>query len=219
MVVKHNSGCQILSLSAFVKFIGIFLMVLGVGVTLIPMKMQNYFVAIMIQVVSFVVLVIFFTQSGYFDAFDLSVPDEVKHVTTSNYLKALLALLLSVCFAIVAGFLFKMYLRLGPTFMGLVCGFILGAFFITVVNDLADLLSGQQNSDIFSFFWIMIIVVLFTLIGTLLGFRYSYVVIIVTKSLLSAYMFVRGLSLWVGGYPSEVELFSKVFNEDDMDLG
>lgn len=50
------------------------------------------------------------------------------------------------------------------------------------------------------------------LLGAYLGYRLAFVILIASQSFLSAYLFVRGISLVVGGFPDEIAILKDMFD-------
>lgn len=82
--------------------------------------------------------------------------------------------------------------------LGLVGGFFLGSMIYTIV--LAAFGYGAL--------WAMITVSLaFAVGGGFLSFKYSKSVVLAMTSIIGSYAFMRGLSYFFGGFPSEAEIF------------
>ena len=55
------------------------------------------------------------------------------------------------------------------------------------------------------------------LLGAYLGYRLAFVILIASQAFLSAYLFVRGISLVVGGFPDEIAILKDMFDLQEPD--
>lgn len=87
--------------------------------------------------------------------------------------------------------------------LGLVGGFFLGTMIYTIF------LAAFHHGAL----WVMVCFsILCAIIGGLLSFKYSQMVVLICTSLIGSYSFMRGLSYFFGGYPPEAELYESLKN-------
>ena len=55
-----------------------------------------------------------------------------------------------------------------------------------------------------------------SLIGACLSWCFYYYTVIISTSFVGAYLFVRGISLYTGGYPNEIDYIKQLSDEDPV---
>jgi len=105
----------------------------------------------------------------------------------------------SILLGLVGGFFLYKCQRLGATIVGGAGGFFLGMLFCTTV-----LWAAQSVAA----FWI--ICVSFTLVAAALSFVFYYHAVIISTSFLGSFLFIRGISLYAGGFPQMSLLIQQI---------
>lgn len=105
----------------------------------------------------------------------------------------------SIVLGLFGGYLLYKCQRLGAAVVGGFGGFMCGVLFDTTV-----LWSIESNSA----FWICSVVG--AIIGALGAFIFYYHAVILSTSFVGGYMFIRGISLYAGGYPNEWALIEQI---------
>ena len=105
----------------------------------------------------------------------------------------------SILIGLAGGFLLYKCQRLGASIVGGWGGFLLGVVFNTTVLWAA-------TSEVA--FWI--ISISFALIAAGLAFVFYYHAVILSTAFVGSYAFVRGISLYAGGYPNEMALIEMI---------
>jgi len=105
----------------------------------------------------------------------------------------------SVLIGLAGGFLLYKCQRLGATVVGAAGGFFLGMLFCTTVLWAAKSVVA---------YWI--INVSFCLIAAALSFVFYYHAVIISTSFLGSFLFIRGISLYAGGFPSMPLLIQEI---------
>lgn len=108
-------------------------------------------------------------------------------------------LVCSILLGLVGGYVLYKCQRLGATIIGAWGGFLLGIVFNTTVLWAA-------SSEVA--FWI--ISISFALIAAALAFVFYYHAVILSTSFVGSYFFVRGISLYAGGFPNEWALIEQI---------
>lgn len=125
-------------------------------------------------------------------------------------------LLLCIGASFIAGHIFRIYLKMGPILLGGICGFFIGALLINMIENIV--FSWNHTEDLFGYNGSIIFLVIMTLIGTILAYKYTLLIMRVTQALISAYVFMRGLTFWYGGYPTEITIVKSSLNSEPLDL-
>jgi hypothetical protein len=120
--------------------------------------------------------------------------------SSGNLGYTILAFAMSIVIAGVAGHVAYTFKPVGKTYLGALAGYFLGnfvynLFFIYWNKALATLIVCQA---------------VFTLIGGYLGYKLRDGFTIISTSILGAYLIVRGISFFAGGYPDELDLYQDI---------
>mmetsp|Transcript_8962 Transcript_8962/g.6727 ORF Transcript_8962/g.6727 Transcript_8962/m.6727 type:complete len:140 (-) Transcript_8962:45-464(-) len=92
------------------------------------------------------------------------------------------------------------FLSLGFIVLGAIAGIFAGAILFSLV------IIHFYDED-----WVLILsVVVLGLIGGIVAYKMKDGVMIIVTSFIGAYMFVRGISVFIGGYPNELEMINMV---------
>ena len=106
----------------------------------------------------------------------------------------------SVIIGVIAGFFLASFLKLGT--------FVIGAWFgATLAMILFEMFVYKISSKEFVL-WIMI-----SLLGLIIGIlalKFLKTILIIGTSFIGAFMVVRGVSFYIGGYPNEFELYNEI---------
>lgn len=105
----------------------------------------------------------------------------------------------SILLGLVGGFVLYKCQRLGASVIGGWGGFLLGIVFVTTVL-------WSASSEVA--FWI--ISISFALIAAALAFVFYYHAVILSTSFVGSYFFIRGISLYAGGFPNEWALIEQI---------
>lgn len=117
--------------------------------------------------------------------------------------------------ALAAGLLFG-YIVMRISWIGLVIsGAILG-FFVSLFLFLLiffRIISYPPNLLLYNLLLIGLIA------GAIAGFEYTDIILVLSCGISGAYLTIRGLSAWLGGFPNEFELASNLINKQDTGTG
>jgi hypothetical protein len=191
----HKTGCPAFSLNSFVVFLqeqpwilAVILIVFGLIVTLVGAKFFRITLAVAVGLVTVLALLLFFSVIGWLDALAGEGKGNVALTVVSFLVSAALAVL-------AAWFLFKLE-KIAATILAGAVGFFVG----TTVYNLA-------------FFWVANVYLLigldivFVVAFAFLAWRYFDNILIFGTAFLGAYALVRGISLFAGHFPNEIEVF------------
>jgi len=187
---ESKQGCAVFSMSKFISFLkeyyylwGAILIVLGIFLAFFG----NKFVTVVIYVVA--MIAIFLVLTGLFFELFLS---KVGKVWVQWLIVAIILILANV-----AAFFLAKYRKFGIAALsawgGVIVGFVItNTFFITSA----------------AAYW-CIVVGLGVVFGIVAFFAEKHVIIFVT-SFVGAYALIRGISLYAGGFPNEIELHNEI---------
>ena len=194
--IHHRSGCKVGDINAVWRFVetnfwifGITFIVIGLFILILGRKLVRPTLAI-IFCLSTIVLI-------FFLFYVLILSSDVQKWV------GWLLLAISVILGAIVGFFASKLIRVGVFFLGVWAGagvgLLLNNTVFYMINHVAVL-------------WVLIAVFGLTF-GILSFFWYNYILIICT-SILGAYLTVRGISLFTGGYPNEFTLFERIRDHD-----
>jgi len=103
--------------------------------------------------------------------------------------------------SIFLGFVMYKTIKFGAMLLGAVCGGLIGITLYNLIFFSTD-----------SFYLLVATVVLLGAGGAFLSYKYYDLIVILSTAMLGAYTFVRGISLFAGGFPNEVEVIQKLAN-------
>ena len=199
---SHKLGCPTLQVTSIIRYlsnnpwaIGIILLVFGALVTLWGGK---YFVWVLVSIgsgVTFFASMILFSLFGGFVALDLG-----KAASTGQITLAIVLFILAIALAAVVGVILKRVTRTGIMLAGAVAGFALGFSIYSFI--LVNFYANWVLMGCMSFFGAVIF--------GWLAYKYDKHILVYLTSFLGAYLFIRGLSIFIGGFPNEFILYGQI---------
>jgi len=197
----HESGCPEYSVTAWISFIkehpwvlGVITIIFGVVVTFFGQIVFKHALAIAAGGIAFMLLMLLFSLFGMLDALE-------GNASGGKIALCVVGFILGLAGGIGCGMLFFKLEKLGASILAGAFGFFVGS---TLYN-LA--LFWAYNVYVF-FIWSILIAVLFAF----LAWRYFDKILIFGTALLGGYALVRGISMFAGHYPNEVEIISQLAN-------
>ncbi len=201
VIVKSSSGCPAFEATAAVKFLGnhpwilaIVMIVFGLFSCLYGYKFFYIIIGTITGGIAFLFSMLLFSLMGLMDGLD--------HGSTGKL--ALAVVLVIVCIvigAVVGFFIAKLTEKIGGILIGTVLGFFGG---VTLYN---LLLASTANM------WLLLLcAVVGVVVGAFIGWKFFDKVVIIGSSILGAYLFIRGISLFAGHYPSEFLIYQEAAN-------
>ena len=195
-VTTHKAGCKTGDLNGLWRFVeansvifGIIFLVLGLYNLVLGRKLIRPTIGLIFCLATIVVILFLF--------YVLLLPNAVAQWV------GWLLLVISIILGGIAGFFASKLVRVGVFLIGVGAGACIGLLLNNLVfyriNHVAVL-------------WVLMSVIGLAL-GVLSFFWYNYIVIICT-SILGSYMFIRGISLFAGGFPNEFTVVKRIQNGD-----
>jgi len=126
----------------------------------------------------------------------------LEDAETGKLVMATVFMMVCIIIGVVVGWLFaKLVDKIGGIFIGVCLGFLLG---VSIYN----LFFIQTGSIIL----LLTLTAAGVLVGGFVGYKYIEKVIIIGSSIIGAYLFVRGISLFVGHFPNEFVIMQEAAN-------
>lgn len=166
VVMVAPMGCEIYSLTPLYHLLGVIFILAGVFMTICGNWVQKWFMAGLVQVLTFLSLMEFFAAVKIFD----------KSFTLVNGVAISFAFVLSISTAVVIGRLFRRTLRLGPILVGIG----LGVFLVLMTLPFVEMTINFVTAFDLGFWISSICVAVGALFGAYMGFRLAYVILIAT---------------------------------------
>jgi len=200
VVMEHAEGCEVLSFKGFVKFMdenawlsGTILVVLGIVMVFFGRVFFQYIMAATGTLAGFCAIMYLTSLFGWLGA------------TWSLIVWIILAVVIGAA----CGFFTYKMLPISIGLLGAAGGFVGGAALFSLILSI----SGYDE------LWLLIVLIIIGLLGFgLLAYKFRYMFLSLTSSIVGGYMFMRGLTFWFGHYPSEGEMFSMMTNGQHLEL-
>jgi len=164
-----------------------------------------------VSIASFLIICGICFKLNWLALFDPTEPDENKSVFLAFF-----SILLAILAVGIINYLFKKFLRLAPTFIGLCAGFWFSIYLIAALNGIGGMFvpAAAASKDVVGPVWGAVIEGMISVLGGLIGYNYSAVFILLIQTFVSAYLIVRGSTLIINlGFPNEIVLMQSVSNE------
>ena len=161
---------------------------------------------------TFLIIIAFMYEKNYFAFFDPSEPPEKK-----DPIKAIMGLIFAFVMQWLVGWLFKYSMRIAPTLLGVYVGYYFAIYIIIAINGLGDMAtSAKTTHDTIDPIMSMVYEATGAFFGGILGYCYSAAFIACVQTFISAYMIVRGSTMFKNmGWPNEIVLMSSTTREDN----
>ena len=190
---ESKSGCPILKLNAIWNYLSkyrMYLIPVLIIIGLFFLVLGSCFTKISVFLISAITIVFIILLILYSFILSFSTPEWVGWII----------LPVSVIIGVIAGFFLASFLKLGT--------FVIGAWFgATLAMILFEMFVYKISSKEFVL-WIMI--ALLGLIIGILALKFLKTILIIGTSFIGAFMVVRGVSFYIGGYPNEFELYNEI---------
>jgi hypothetical protein len=173
------------------------LILFGAIVTFVGRKFFAWTIAFIGLVLGFVVTTLLFQMFELLDA--------VKSQNDDNLVFNYTSFLVSLIIGVFVGFILKKMLHLGAAILGGVGGFFIG---VAIYNLL--LFFSKSNAVL------LVISIFSSLFMAFLSFRFYDKIVIFGTSFIGSYAFVRGISLFLGYFPSEITIIEKMSKGENL---
>lgn len=210
--MEHADGCVVFDLQPFLAVTGAFMMMSGICLQYMGPKWQQSFMVFIVRLGTFLIICHFAYERNYFAFADPSEPPEKK-----DPVKFFFALIFAFLAQLIVGYLFRYSIRLAPTLLGIYIGYYFSIYIIIAVNGLGGVFaSAKAAKDTIDPLMAVVYEVFGAFFGGILGYCYSYAFIAVVQTFLSAYLIVRGSTMFKNwGFPNEIVLMSSTTSENN----
>ena len=208
--MEHSAGCVVYDVHPILRIFGTAMMFIGILLFFFSIQLNELFMDAIIQTAVFVLLVSLFRQMHYFAFFDPTEPTNFGHIPL-----ALIAIVIAILGAIIAGRLFRGAIAYGPALVGLVNGYYLLQYAVVTFNGLAHLLDKKEGEpDPISPTATLLFSILGGLVGAYIGYFDSQTFSLGLQAFVAACLIVRGSTYWVNaGFPNELTLLNAATSE------
>ena len=196
----HKAGCGAIKASGFVQYLNsnpwvVALVMIGAGIAacFFGGLLFDYIMYTVPAIVSFLFVAVVVSSFGLF-----TVLEEDIETTTGGVFKAIFGFTIALAVAIVVGFLAKNTKKIAMGILGGIGSFFLGFLFYSLVFAMFI-----KSTTIL--LWITLIV--FTVAGTYFVYTRQEDLEVHLTVFIGAYLIIRGLSYFLGGFPNEAETF------------
>ena len=162
---------------------------------------------------TFLIICAFAFERNYFAFADPSEPPQKK-----DPVKMILALVIAFVMQWIIGYLFQHSIRLAPTLLGVYMGYYFAIYIIIAINGLGGVFDGASKATHDAIDPLMSYAYqgLGCFIGGLLGYCYSAAFIALVQTFISAYLIVRGSTMFTNlGFPNELALLQSTSVQDN----
>ena len=132
--LEHQAGCPTVSYTWARRAFGAFLCFIGFVLAYLRQKSQKWFMAVIVQMTVLLVLLAFFMSQGYLAVIDPTEPPKRKSV-----IMGVVAICVALIAAFVARWLFKRFLKFGPTVIGMGAGYMVTIYSIITINGVCSI--------------------------------------------------------------------------------
>lgn len=198
--MEHESACSDYTLTGIVSFLednvwlsGTILVVFGVIMAMFGRAFFRWIMATLATLAGFMVVMYFCSMFGWLE---------------TTWVIVVLCIV-GVCVGLGCGYLIFMFIPIAMVFLGLATGFELGVV-------LFSLIVGMSGYDEIWLMWTLMIV---SSLGCgVISWFFKFGFLSFATALMGGYMFMRGLTFWFGGYPSEMEMLQLMQEGQDIEF-
>jgi hypothetical protein len=200
VTMRHSAGCPMYSALGMVNWLNNNLWVSGIVLFLVggflAMMGNKYFANVM----------------GVFAAFAMFA-SVIVLASLFGWLSTTAGVIIFIIVGLQAGagfgyLIFKMKTA-SFVLLGVAGGWFLGAWFTTFFYSISG----------FESMWFLILFsVLFMALGGFMAYKYHEKLLMYVTSIIGSYMVVRAFSHWIGGFPSEVQIYASFASDEELDV-
>ena len=210
--MEHSNGCVVFDLHPFLVVLGCFMILFGICLQYMGPEWQQSFMVFIVRLGTFLIVVAFMYEKNYFAFFDPSEPPEKK-----DPIKAFMGIIFAFVLQWIVGWLFRYSIRIAPTLLGVYVGYYFAIYIVIAVNGVGGAFTTAKTAhDTIDPIMSMVYEAFGAFIGGILGYCYSAAFIACVQTFISAYLIVRGTTLFKNmGWPNEIVLMSSTTTENN----
>jgi hypothetical protein len=210
VTVEHIAGCPAVDFTLARQTLGTLLLSCGVLLTYLGFKSMKWFMTVIVQFTVLLLLTAFFISEGYLAVIDPSAPEKQKSVAMGA---------IAICVALVSTWvsrwLFTRFIKFAPTVIGCAAGYMATLYAILVVNGVCSVFQTRNAVAVVGETGQIAWAICGIIVGGWIGFNFAFVFILCMQCFVSAYLIVRGVSLWVNyGFPNEASLIDNTYGRE-----
>lgn len=154
---------------------------------------------VIVQTTVLFALLAFFMNAGFLAVIDPTEPPKRKSI-----INGVIAIVVALIAAFVARWLFKKFIKFGSTVVGMGAGYLTTIYSILSINGIVSLFQSKGAEAYIGENGQILYALLGISLGAFVGYNYPFLFILAVQTFVSAYLFVRGVSLWINyGFPNE----------------
>jgi hypothetical protein len=198
--MRHSAGCPMFSALGMVNWLsrnswltGIILLFVGAFVALAGNKYFAHVMGVFAGLTAFTIVIVLSSLFGWL-------------ATTAGVIIFIIVGLLAG-----AGLGYLMFKMKTASFvlLGLAGGWFAGSWFTAFVFSI----SGWE-----SMWWLILFTILFMALGGYMAYKYHEKLLMYVTSIVGSYMFMRAFTHWIGGYPSEIQMYAAIASDEEVEL-
>lgn len=208
--LEHAAGCPKVSYVWGRRAIGTLLIGAGFILTYLRVKSMKWFMEVVVQLTVLFGLLAVFSTMGFLAIADPTAPPRAKSVPMG-----LTAVVVAFTAAFVARWLFKKFIKFGPTVIGCGAGYFATLYTVLIINGVCSVFQARNAASVIGDSGQALWALAGIIVGGYIGYNYAFAFILAVQTFVSAYMGVRGLSLWINyGFPNEVQLMEHAYGTE-----
>ncbi len=202
MKMKSSHACYVFSLGPFFRYVSKYFYLFGLGMIVIGLFVGFFGRKLIHPTICMIGTLIFVTISAWI-IFTLAFDRDSSEVT--EWIVFGVCCVVGIFVGLLLAWLAK-YTAAGLSAYGAVClGLILYTSFLY-----------KYDNDKQVLFYVFLIVM--AIVGGVLGFVLYNHALIISTSIIGSYMFIRGISLYAGGFPNEMLIIEQIKNNQISDF-
>jgi hypothetical protein len=212
--MEHASGCPAMDLVPFLRVLGAGMIFVGVIIQYFGQRAQKVFLKTLVTICTFVLVLAICYKLGWLASLDPTVPKEDDSIGL-----CIAAFILAIVATVIMRWAFRKFIRLAPTAIGCFAGYWLSIWLIVAINGIGGAFvsvpgTGGSSADVIGPYAGAGIELGISAFGGFVGYTFSFVFILIIRTFVSAYLIVRGTTLWINlGFPNEVQLMESATSE------
>jgi len=206
--LEHESGCAVLDLVPFLRVLGAIMIFFGCVIQYFGLGAQKKFMQILVGICTFSLGLVVFYKLDW-----LAMLDPTDSPMNHNVALTIAAIAICILATYLVTWTFKKFIRIAPTVIGFCAGYWFAIYVILIVNYVGSFFVPAGTKAVGTLGGALIELTL-VFMGAMVGYTFSFIFILTIQTFISAYLIVRGSTLWVNlGFPNEVVLLQSVTSE------
>ena len=203
--LEHSSGCPAVDLVPFLRVLGALMIFVGIVIQYFGEKAQKTFLKSMVAICTFGFVCAICYKLNWFAVLDPTEPS-----VNSSIALTVFSFLCAIAATIAMRWAFKKTIKFAPTVIGFFAGYWFSIYLIVAINGVGGIFvtvpsAAGSSADVIGPYAGAMTELVVSLMGALIGYNFSLVFILTIQTFVSAYLIVRGTTLWINlGFPNEI---------------